>query len=301
MKIAFIGLGHMGYPIATRIARAGHDLVGFDAHEPTLEKFVADGCTAATSPADAAANADIVITMVPDRPEVLEAAITGAEAVSQNIRSGTIYIDMSTVDPATSRELNAHFSAKGIRVADAPVGRSVEDAWKGTSAVMVGCAPDLFDDIEPILATFAERITYCGPNGAGAVMKLVNNYISQGTVALIAEALTAGIGQGLSLELMLDVLGSTNAANANMSRAMPTKAFAGDFSAGFKVKLAQKDQRLALQMMIEAGVTPTIGRATQAALTAAVEKGFGEDDLAALFKVIEEQVGVNVRYAKIHQ
>ncbi len=297
MKIAFIGLGQMGFPIAVRLGKAGYHIVGYDIFETALNRLIAKGYEAASSPADAAADADVVMTMVPDRPEVLEAAISGSAALTKSIRCDAIYIDLSTVDPATSRELHRHFSQKGVRVADAPVARSVEDAWQGNSAVMVGCELDLFVEIKPILAAFAKRITHCGSNGTGSAMKLVNNYINQGTLALIAEALTGGIGHGLTLELMLEVLGSTNAANANMSRAMSTKAFSGNFDAGFKMKLAQKDQRLALQMMTELGMIPIIGNATQAAMTEAIANGFGDCDLCSLFQVIEKQTGFAARYA----
>ena len=296
MKIGFIGLGLMGYPIATRMAQAGHDVVGYDLYQPTIDKFIAEGHSAATSPAEAARDADVVVTMVPDRPEVLAAAISGKDAITSTIKPGAIYIDLSTVDPATSVELSTHFAANGIRVADAPIARSVQDAYAGTSATMVGCDKDLFDEIEPLLATFANRIIHCGGNGTGSAMKLVNNFINQGTIALIAEALSAGVAKGLTLELMLEVLNSTNAANANLSRAMTTKAFVGDFSAGFMVKLAHKDQRLALQMMREVGMEPKIGQAAQEALTLAMDKGYAADDLSALFKVVEDQVGVKARY-----
>lgn len=297
MKIAFIGLGHMGFPIASRMANAGHTVTGYDVFEKSRDRFASQGNAVASSPADAAANADVVITMVPDRPEVLDAAINGDTAITQSIQAGATYIDLSTVDPGTSLELAAHFRAKGVKTADAPVARSVQDAHAGTSATMVGCDEALFKEIEPILGCFANRIVYCGGNGAGSAMKLVNNYINQGTIALIAEALTAGVGNGLTLELMLEVLNSTNAANANLARAMTTKAFVGDFSAGFMVKLANKDQRLALQMMQKIGMDPKIGLATQNALNAAVESGYGDDDLSSLFRVVEGQVGFKARFA----
>ena len=297
MKIGFVGLGLMGYPVATRMAQAGHDVVGYDLYRPIVSRFVAEGYSVAGSPAEVAKDADVVVTMVPDRPEVLDAAITGNDAITNTINTGAIYIDLSTVDPATSVELCEHFAAKGVRVADAPIARSVQDAYAGTSAAMVGCNKELFDEIEPLLATFANRIIHCGGNGTGSAMKLINNFINQGTIALIAEALSAGVAKGLTLELMLEVLNSTNASNANLSRAMTTKAFVGDFSAGFMVKLAHKDQRLALQMMREVGMNPTMGEAAHSALTEAMQMGYATDDLSALFKVVENQVGFKARYA----
>lgn len=298
MKIGFIGLGHMGYPIAVRLIQAGHNVVGYDIFQKTVDKFTAEGYQAAATPAEAASEADIVVTMVPDRPEVIDAAISGDDAITNNIKPSSIFIDMSTVDPATSRELHEHFRTKGVRVADAPVARSVQDAWNGTLSTMVGCDKELFDDIEPLLSAYASTIKYCGPNGSGSAMKLINNFISQGTVALIGEGLSAGMGQGLTLEVMLEVLGSTNAANGNLSNAMPKKAFIGDFSAGFMIKLAHKDQRLAIEMMREMGMKPTMGEATYAALTTAIENGFAKDDLSALFKVVERQIGFEARFAK---
>jgi 3-hydroxyisobutyrate dehydrogenase-like beta-hydroxyacid dehydrogenase len=298
IKIGFVGLGHMGYPIAVRLIKAGYDVVGYDIFPQTVHKFSAEGYKSAATPADAARDADVVVTMVPDRPEVLDAAIFGNHPITETIKPGSTFIDMSTVDPTTSRELHEHFLSKEVRVADAPVARSVEDAWNGTLSTMVGCDKELFEDIEPLLSAYASTIKYCGQNGSGSAMKLINNFISQGTVALIGEALSAGIGQGLTLEIMLEVLGSTNAANGNLSNAMPKKAFIGDFSAGFMIKLAQKDQRLALEMMREMGMKPTMGEATFAALTIAIENGFAKNDLSALFRVVEQQIGFEARFAK---
>ena len=175
---------------------------------------------------------DVVITMVPDAPDVEKAAL-GPGGIIEGLRSGGIYIDMSTSAPATTRKIGQAMAAKGIRMVDAPVGRTVDNAHAGTLAIMMGGDPADVEEVKPILACMGDSFTWCGPLGNGHALKLVNNFVSGGIVALLSEALAFGLKAGLTVETVMAGVGSTFARSGILSDVLPAKAFKGDFTPGF--------------------------------------------------------------------
>ena len=293
-RIGFVGIGTIGKPMALNIKKGGYELAVFDLDQRAVAELVEAGATGRASPAAVAEASDIVITMVPDAPDVEKAAL-GAGGIIEGLAPGGLYIDMSTVDPKTTRKVGAAMAARGIRMIDAPVGRTVENAYEGTLSIMVGGEAGDVEEAMPVLRCMGTDITHCGPLGNGHAVKLVNNYVSGGILALLSEGLTMGVKAGLTLETMLDVVGSTFAASGVMTRMLPAKAFRGDFSPGFKTRLSHKDIRLGLGLAAAAGLDAPVGQGVYATLTRAIEAGHGDEDFTSILKVNEAKAGIEVR------
>ncbi len=293
-QIGFVGLGTMGGPMARNILRGGHAVRGFDTNPAAMAAHVEAGGTAATSPRHAAEGADVVVTMLPDGPDV-ERAVLGEGGVLAGLVRGAIYIDMSTIDPAVTRRVGAAVAAKGAHMVDSPVGKTADHAIAGTLTLMVGGEPEVISKVRPILDLMGKDFFYCGPLGMGEAMKLTNNFLAATLMAVSVEALVTGTKAGLKLDLMMDVMRTTMAWNNQLGVSLPKKALAGDFSLGFMVKLAQKDQRLAVGMAEALGSRTPVGKAAHDSLAEAAAAGLAELDVSALMKLREEQAGVVVR------
>ena len=293
-RIGFVGIGTIGRPMALNIRKGGYELAVFDLDQRAVADLVEVGASGMASPAAVAEASDIVITMVPDAPDVEKAAL-GAGGVIEGLAPGGLYIDMSTVDPETTRKVGAAMAARGIRMIDAPVGRTVDNAYAGTLSIMVGGAAADVEAAMPVLRCMGTDITHCGPLGNGHAVKLVNNYISGGILALLTEGLTMGVKAGLTLETMLEVVGATFAASGVMTKMLPAKAFKGDFSPGFKTTLSHKDIRLGLGLATAAGLDAPVGHGVFTTLTRAIEAGHGDEDFTSMLKVNEAKAGVEVR------
>lgn len=294
MIAGFIGLGTMGAPMARNLLKKGHELVVFDVVPQAVQALADAGARVAASPRELAAQVDVVITMLPDAPDV-ERVFGGPDGVLAGLRAGAVYIDMSTIDPDTTRRIGVQVHAKGADMIDSPVGKTSDAAVAGTLTLMVGGEADVIARCRPLLDAMGTDFFHCGALGAGQSMKLLNNLLAQTLATASVEALVTGTKAGLTLELMLSVLRTTMAWNNQLAIAMPKKPLRGDFSPGFMVKLAHKDCRLALQMATALGVSTPVGRATLASLEEGVRQGLQDLDVGAMLKLREEQAGVTVR------
>ena len=294
MKIGFIGLGTMGGPMARNLIRKGHALVVSDMQPAAVAALVEAGATRAASPREIAAQSEIVITMLPDAPDVERVAL-GSDGIVAGLAKGALYIDMSTIDPATTRKVGAAVVAKGATMIDSPVGKTADAAVAGTLTLMVGGPADAVARARPVLDCMGTDFFHCGELGAGQTMKLINNLLATAVSEASIEALVTGTKSGLTLDTMLSVLRTTMAWNNALAIAMPKRPLAGDFSPGFMMKLAHKDCRLALQMVEGLGVTAPVGRAAFASLEEGLQRGLADLDVGALLKLREEPVGVQVR------
>jgi 3-hydroxyisobutyrate dehydrogenase-like beta-hydroxyacid dehydrogenase len=294
MNAGFIGLGTMGAPMARNILAKGHALVVHDVVAQSVESLVAAGARGAMSPRDVAQSADYVITMLPDAPDV-ERVATGADGVLAGLRPGSVYIDMSTIDPDTTRRIGALVKAKGAEMIDSPVGKTADAAVAGTLTLMVGGPEEVVARCRPLLECMGTDFFHCGALGAGQTMKLINNLLAQVLGAASGEALVAGTKAGLDIDLMLSVLRTTMAWNNQLAIGMPKKPLVGNFTPGFMLKLAHKDARLALSMMQTLGVNAPVGKAAFGAIDEALKAGLGDHDVGAMLKMREEQAGVTVR------
>jgi 4-hydroxybutyrate dehydrogenase / sulfolactaldehyde 3-reductase len=294
MIIGFIGLGTMGAPMARNILNKGHRLIVSDVAPAAVASLTAAGATAATTPKEVAAGSEVVITMLPDGPDVERVAL-GADGIVAGIRPGSVYIDMSTIDPDTTRRIGEAVAAKGAAMIDSPVGKTADHAVAGTLTLMVGGPAEIVARCRPLLDCMGTDFFHCGGLGAGQTMKLINNLLATAVSEASIEALVTGTKSGLALDTMMSVLRTTMAWNNALAIALPKRPLAGDFSPGFMLKLAHKDCRLALQMADGLGVAAPVGRAAFASLDEAMQRGLADDDVGALLKLREEPAGVEVR------
>ena len=297
MNVGFIGLGTMGAPMARNLLRNGHRLVVADVQPAAVSELTAAGATAAATPREVAAASDIVITMLPDAPDVLRVAL-GDDGVVAGIRRDSVYIDMSTIDPQTTRTVGAAIAAKGAAMIDSPVGKTADAAVAGTLTLMVGGEADVVARCRPLLDCMGTDFFHCGELGAGQTMKLINNLLATAVSEASIEALVTGVKAGLSIDTMMSVLGTTMAWNNALAIALPKRPLAGDFAPGFMMKLAQKDCRLALKLVDTLGVAAPVGKAALASVDEAMQRGLQDHDVGALLKLREEAAGVEVRKLK---
>ena len=294
MNIGFIGLGTMGAPMARNLLKNGHRLTVADVQPAAVAALTAAGAAAAATPRAVAAACDIVITMLPDAPDVERVAL-GPDGIVAGIGPGSIYIDMSTIDPGTTRKVGAAIAAKGAAMIDAPVGKTADAAVAGTLTLMVGGPADVVARCRPVLDCMGTDFFHCGELGAGQTMKLINNLLATAVSEASIEALVTGVKSGLTLDTMMSVLRTTMAWNNALAIALPKRPLAGDFAPGFMMKLAHKDCRLALQMVESLGVSAPVGKAALASLDEGLKRGLQDQDVGALLRLREEAAQIEVR------
>jgi 4-hydroxybutyrate dehydrogenase / sulfolactaldehyde 3-reductase len=296
MKVGFIGLGVMGGPMAANILKGGHELTVFDLDRDAMATLVWAGARAAASPKEVGAASEIVVTMLP-LPQHVEQVLTGTGGVAEGLARGGLVIDMSTIDPRTSRRVAAKLKERGIAMVDSPVGKTSEHAVTGTLTLMVGGAPADIARAKPVLDCMGNQTFLCGGQGAGHAMKMTNNLLATTIMCANTEALAIGVKEGLTVELMVDVMKTTMGWNQQLAVAMPKKAFVGDDSPGFMIKLAAKDVKLAVDAARQMGFEPLVGAGAHATLDRAMALGRGDRDTASLLFIREEELDVRVRPA----
>jgi len=295
-RIGFIGLGIMGGPMAANIARSGHALTVLDLVPDAVAKLVAQGAASAASPAAVARASEIVITMLPDAPDVERVAL-GPDGIVAALPAGGVMIDMSTSAPETTRRIGAALEARGCFMVDCPVGKTAEHAVSGTLTLMAAGTPETVSRVRPVLDCMGTDFFYCGALGNGHAMKATNNLLATALVALNAEVLAAGLRAGLTLETMIGVMQKTMAWNNQLAIAFPIRPLRGDFEPGFMLRLAHKDCRIALEMIEAMGLAAPVGRAALAACQEGLDMGLGAKDVGVLLKIREEAAGLQVRLA----
>ena len=294
MKVGFIGLGVMGGPMAANILKGGHQLTVYDRSLEAVERLVQAGAKAASSPKEVGAASEIVVTMLPE-PQHVEQVVLGKDGLAESLQPGGIVIDMSTIDPQTSQRVGDELRKRGFEMVDSPVGKTSEHAATGTLTLMVGGNPAAIEHAMPVLKCMGTDTFLCGGPGMGHAMKITNNLLATTIMVANTEVLAIGIKSGLTLELMQEVMRTTMAWNQQLAVAMPKKAFLGDDSPGFAVRLACKDVRLACDLAEAQGFKAEVGRAAQSTMEKAIAMGLGERDTAALMKIREDQLGIKVR------
>ena len=295
--VGFIGLGTMGGPMARNVLKQGHRLTVYDVNPKAVAALVAAGATAAASPRAVAQASEVVITMLPDAPDVEQAA-RGPDGILAGLKPGSIFLEMSTIDPDTSRRLGRDVRAQGSDMVDSPVGKTAEHAVSGTLTLMVGGDARAVARVRPILDCMGTDFFHCGELGAGHAMKCMNNLLATTLVAANSEILVAGIKAGLTLDVMTSVMQKTMAWNNQLAIAFPARPLRGDFEAGFMLKLAHKDCRLAMTMIRNLGLAAPVGEATLAACQQGLDAGYATKDVGVLLKLREDPAGLKVRSTK---
>lgn len=293
-RIGYIGLGMMGGSMATHLVKSGYPVTVYDPNEAAVEAVLEFGAERGASPSDVAARSEIVITSLPN-PTIVEAVVLGEDGVIHGAKAGTVYIDMSSSEPHTTRRVGAALAAHGVTMLDVPVGKGPPAAAKGDLTLMVGGDPEVVEQVADVLDTLGSKRFYCGALGAGVTTKLVNNLVSTAICALTGEAMALGVKAGLEPELMLAVMSNTAADSAHLRNSIANRALTGDFAPTFKLSLAHKDLGLATALAASLGVPTLMGAAAYQLHTLAVGAGHGDDDQSATIKVIEACTGVPAR------
>ena len=239
MKIGFIGLGIMGRPMAKNLVKAGYDLTVYDLNEEAVADLVSCGARAADSSREASLEAEVVITMVPNSPQVRE-VVLGKDGMAEGASEGTVLIDMSSIDPTESRSIGMELKKYGIEMMDAPVSGGEPKAIEGTLSVMVGGRRELFDRYYDMLMVMAGSVVYVGKLGAGNVGKLANQIIVAVNIAAVSEALTFAKKAGTDPELVYQAIRGGLAGSTVLDAKAPMM-FRGDFKPGFRIERHIKD------------------------------------------------------------
>jgi 2-hydroxy-3-oxopropionate reductase len=288
-RIAFIGLGIMGLPMATNLVRAGHDVAGHNRSEPKRARLAEAGGTAAGSVADAVRDAEVIITMLPDSPDVAE-VVLGRGGVLESAGDGALLIDMSTISPATARTVAERAAKAGLHALDAPVSGGEQGAIDGTLSIMVGGEQAAFDDARPLLDVLGKTIVHVGPTGSGQTVKAANQLIVAGAIELVAEALTFLDAHGVDLRPAVEVLAGGLAGSAVLDR-KAKGMLAHEFDPGFRVDLHHKDLGIVVDAAREAGVVIPLGAAVAQLMAAVRAQGHGDLDHSALLLGVEKLSG----------
>lgn len=298
MQIGFIGIGVMGRPMTLNLLKAGHHVTIFARHpeKAEVQEVLQAGAKQAPSPRAVAMASDLVITMLPNSPQV-EEVVAGEQGVLAGARKGLIIIDMSTISPTVSRKLGELAATKGAHFLDAPVSGGSQGAINGTLTIMVGGSQEVFEQARPVLEVMGkvENIFYVGPQGAGEVVKIVNNILCGAIAASIAEAFVLGVKAGTDVETMAKIIGVSTGASWQLSNQFPLRAFNGSFQPGFMTDLLHKDLGLALELAAENRTSVPMTALTRQMYEMARAAGFGRDDYTSLLKVLEQMAGVEVR------
>lgn len=244
MKLAFIGLGIMGRPMAKNLVKAGHDVVVFDFNKQAVEDLVSCGTKSAATGKEAASDVEAVITMVPNSPHV-RAALLGENGVAEGAKAGTVVIDMSSIDPTESKAIGAELAKSGIDMLDAPVSGGEPKAIDGTLSVMVGGKKELFDKYYDMLMVMAGSVVYVGELGSGNVAKLANQIVVAVNIAAVSEALTFATKAGTDPELVYQAIRGGLAGSTVMDAKAPMM-LERNFKPGFRIELHIKDLNNAL-------------------------------------------------------
>lgn len=292
-QIGFIGLGIMGRPMLKNLLKAGHTVVAYGRTPAKVDAVVADGALRGTSNSDVGARSEVVITMLPNGPEV-EEVVLGPGGVLEGAKPGTIIVDMSSINPLVSQKLAAACAERGVEFLDAPVSGGEPKAIDGTLAIMVGGKEDVFKKAQPLLAAMGSSVTLTGPVGAGNTTKLANQIMVACNIAAMGEALVLATRCGLDPEVVVNAIKGGLAGSAVLNAKAPM-LIARNFKPGFMMKLHQKDLRNALDTAETSQVSLPLTSLVQQMLISLVGEGKGDYDHSAIALFTEKASHVEVK------
>ena len=293
MKIAFIGLGHMGAPMARNLRKAGHELVVFDIEKEAMRTLATAGASAASSPGEAASRAGMVITMLPSSPHV-RAVYTGKGGVLSGVRRNVPLVDSSTIDPHTAREIAQVADGQGNPMADAPVSGGVGGAEAATLTFMVGASKQLFDEIRPVLSQMGKNVVHCGESGNGQVAKICNNLLLAISMIGVAEAMTLGAALGIDPKLLAGIVNTSSGRCWSSDTYNPYPGVmenvpaARGYTGGFAADLMLKDLGLAIDAAKQAKQSVVLGEAAQQRYRTLSAQGEGGKDFSAIIHLYQK-------------
>jgi 2-hydroxy-3-oxopropionate reductase len=292
-EIGFIGLGIMGKPMSRNLLKAGYKLVVLDLKQSSMDELVSLGAVKASTPADVAEKCELIITMLPNSPEVRE-VVLGINGLVRSIRPGSVLVDMSSISPIVSRELSLALAEKGAEMLDAPVSGGEPKAIDGTLSVMAGGKKEVFDRCCPVLKAMASSVVHTGAIGAGNITKLANQIIVALNIAAMSEAMVLASKAGVEPELVYQAIRGGLAGSTVLDAKAPL-VMDRKFNPGFRIKLHIKDLSNALDTSHEMGVPLPLTASVMEIMQALRVDGMGEDDHGSLIRYYEKLAKVEVK------
>lgn len=289
MKIGLIGLGIMGKPMAKNLLKAGYDLTVSDLNQASVDEIVAAGAKAATN-AEIGETCDVVLTMVPNSPQV-KAVMLGEDGVAAHMKPGSVFIDMSSINPVASKEIATELAKRGIEMLDAPVSGGEPKAIDGTLSFMVGGKQEVFDQYKDILGAMGASVVRCGDVGAGNTTKLANQIIVACNIQALSEALTLAKMAGVDPELVFQAIRGGLAGSTVMNAKAPMM-IEGNDKPGFKIDLHIKDLNNALDCAHTVGSPLPMTAAVQEIFQWLHNNGCGQDDHSSIIKYYKKLTGI---------
>jgi len=295
-RIGFIGLGIMGKYMAAHLLDAGYPVVAYDIVEEKVDRAAGQGAERGSSCRDVAARSDVIISMVPDSPDVEKVAL-GEDGIIEAAREGHVYIDMSTIAPGVAVKVAEELGKKGVRCLDAPVSGGEVGAQEATLSIMVGGPQDLFDEMLPLLEVMGKTITLCGENGAGQTVKACNQIQVALNFVGMAEALVLGAKAGVDPAVIIQVLSGGYAQTRVMDVRGP-KVIQGEFEPGFKSRFHYKDLNIIMDTATELHVPLPATAVAHELFSAMLAAQRGDLDHSGVVTVLEDLAGVKARTAE---
>jgi 2-hydroxy-3-oxopropionate reductase len=292
-RVGFIGLGIMGKPMARNLVRAGYPLIVHNRSQTALDELAADGAEVRATPREVAGTSEIVITMLPDSPDV-EAVVLGEAGLLGGLAPGRLLVDMSTINPLVSGSLGARLREKGASMIDAPVSGGEEGAIGGLLSIMAGGEEADFERARPLFEVMGKTITHMGPLGSGGFTKLANQMIVAINLSAIGEALAFGAAAGVDPERMIRAL-SGGMAGSRCLELKKDRILTGDFSPGFRIDLHAKDLGLVRDAASALRVPVPTTALVEQFFAALRRRGSGGEDHSGIVKFFESLTGVEVR------
>lgn len=290
-SIGFIGIGNMGLPMVTNLLKAGYRVQAYDVRQEAVDAAVGRGASALESAAEVARRVEVAITMLPNSPDV-EAVYLGAKGIVEGARPGLVCIDMSTIDPATTRRVGERLAASGVSLLDAPVSGAVPRAVEGTLTIMVGGDAKLLESVRPILGAMGSNVIHVGPLGSGEVAKICNNLLAGVSMIALAEAFTIGMRAGVDPKVLHEVIRRSSGNcwslehNCPVPGLVPSAASNKGFAAGFMTDLMAKDLSLARGTARDLGATCFTGALAHELYALASRHGLGRKDFSSVIQLL---------------
>ncbi|RUR12884.1 3-hydroxyisobutyrate dehydrogenase [Legionella sp. km772] len=294
-RIGFIGLGHMGFPMAANLVKAGHDIIAYDLQATVLEQFAALGGRIAHQLSEAAIDQEVIITMLQKGQQVLDVC-TKPDGLFQHARAGALFIDSSTIDVGSSRQVHEAAQQQGLLAVDAPVSGGVAAATSGTLTFMVGGELKAYEKAEPILSLMGKKLIHTGAAGSGQVAKICNNMILGISMIAVSEAFTLAEQLGLPAQKLFEVANNASGQCWALSKYVPVPGILenvpanNDYKPGFAAAMMLKDLLLSQKAAHQAQLTTPLGAKATELYEDLVEQGLGDADFSAIIKLIAHTI-----------
>lgn len=295
-NIGFIGLGIMGKPMAKNLINAGYNLIVYNRSKPSIDELVSYGATGALSCMEVAKKSDIIITMLPNSPDVLE-VLTKPEGILAGARKGSLVVDMSSIAPSAAEQSASLCSQKGIGFIDAPVSGGEQGAIDATLSIMAGGKAEDLEKCYPVLKTLGKNIVHTGKVGSGSMTKLANQIMVALNIAAMGEAMTLGAKLGLDCEVMYNAVKGGLAQSAVLDGKI-NKLLSGDYSPGFYLDLHIKDLQNVLNTCGENQVSLPLTEKIMKIMKEQSMNGYGKEDHSTIVRYYENKLGVSIKDTK---